>query len=174
MLRCRRRPAGSGRRGFPVQQGGLVRGITIFALAAMLLAACAPPAVPVGPAPLSVGSSAAAIAPALSGGNTVDSAATAAEPSAAVPASMRDETNSVVMSAPPSLGNQTISLIAPVSGTEQITEADPAATAEQSAAGQPPAARPPPSPAATSPATLPPPAAAAAPVAAPPARPQGD
>ena len=77
-----------------------MRGITIFALAAMLLAACAAPAVPVGPAPLSVGSSAAAVAPALSGGNTVDSAATAAEPSAAVAASMRDETNSVVMQRP--------------------------------------------------------------------------
>src|SRR5215208_1685197 len=107
MLRRRRRPAGSGRRGFPVQQGGFVRSITICALAAMLLAACAAPAVPAGPAPLAVGSSAAAVAPALTGGNTPDSTATAAEPSGAVLASVRDETNSLVASAPPSLGNQT-------------------------------------------------------------------
>ena len=44
-----------------------MRSITIVALAAMLLAACAAPAV--SPAPLDVGASVAAVAPALSGGS---------------------------------------------------------------------------------------------------------
>jgi hypothetical protein len=158
-----------------------VRGITICALAAMLLAACAAPAVPLASAPLSVGSSVAALAPAVPAGgdvNSSESATTAAEPSTALLASVRDETNSVTTSAPPRLADETsqaISLIAPASGLAQIAEADPAATAEQTDAGDAPTALPPPASAAgDAPTALPPPATASAPVAAPPARPQGD
>jgi len=124
-----------------------VRGITTCAFAAMLLlGACAAPAAPAAPVPLSAGSSIAAAAPS-SGGS-----AASEPPSLAAAAPLAQPASAVVASQP----------------VAQDAEAEPAATAESSDAAETNANATDASAPATPAAVLP------APVAAPPASPQAD